>query len=53
MDGSAKNFIDVFKKIDLTSLNGKRKYLKILNKVELTNGEKNNFYRTKSEKFRS
>ena len=40
MDGSAKNFIDVFKKIDLTSLNGKRKYLKILNKVELTNGKK-------------
>ena len=32
MDGSAKNFVETFKKTELKTLNKKRKYLKILNK---------------------
>ena len=40
MDGSAKNFIDVFKETKIISLDSKRKYLKISDKVELKNGNK-------------
>ena len=35
MDGSAKNFLEVFKNSKIVSLNIKRKYLKVINKVEL------------------
>lgn len=38
MDGSAKNFIDVLKNINLINQSAKRKYLKILDKVELFDG---------------
>ena len=34
MDGSAKNFIDILSKVEIINLNGKRKYLKILDKFE-------------------
>ena len=40
MDGSAKNFIDVLKKAELKKLNKKIKYLKILDKVELVDGDR-------------
>ena len=40
MDGSAKNFLDALKEIEIKTLSKKRKYLKVLNKVELLNGEK-------------
>ena len=45
MDGSAKKFLEVLKKIKIKTLSSKRKYLKILNKVELKDG-KNDFNRT-------
>ncbi len=41
MDGSAKDFLDVLNKVEIKSLAKKRKYLKILNKVELLDGERN------------
>ncbi len=41
MDGSAKNFIEIFKKNELKILNKRRKYLKILNKISLNDGKKN------------
>ena len=41
MDGSARNFIETFKRTELKKLNKKRKYLNILNKVSLSDGEKN------------
>jgi len=40
MDGSAKDFLISLKKTPLKTLEKKRKYLKILNKVELLDGEK-------------
>ena len=40
MDGSAKDFLISLKKTPLKTLEKKRKYLKILNKVELSDGEK-------------
>jgi UDP-3-O-[3-hydroxymyristoyl] N-acetylglucosamine deacetylase len=40
MDGSAKDFLDVLKKIKIISLNKKRKYLKITDKIELKDGSK-------------
>jgi len=40
MDGSAKKFLEVLKKIKIKTLSSKRKYLKILNKVELKDGKK-------------
>ncbi len=40
MDGSSKNFLDKFKKIGMVSQNKKRRYLKILNKVELKDGKR-------------
>ena len=40
MDGSAKDFLISLKKTPLKTLEKKRKYLKILNKVELLEGEK-------------
>ena len=40
MDGSSKSFLDKLKTIDLISQNKKRKYLKILNKVELVDGKR-------------
>ena len=40
MDGSAKNFLEVLKKTEMTLLPKKRKYLKILSKVELIDGER-------------
>ena len=40
MDGSAKVFIDKFKTIKVKSLNSKRKYMRILNKVELVEGKR-------------
>ena len=40
MDGSAKNFLDVLKKSKIRKLSKKRKFLKILNKVELKDGNR-------------
>jgi UDP-3-O-[3-hydroxymyristoyl] N-acetylglucosamine deacetylase len=40
MDGSAKNFLDILKKTKIKIQNKKRKYLKILDKVELIDGER-------------
>ena len=40
MDGSAKKFVDGIKKAGLKKLSKKRKYLKILNKVELIDGKR-------------
>jgi len=41
MDGSAKNFFDVLKEINLVTQSEKRKYLKILDKVEHVDGKRN------------
>ncbi len=38
MDGSAKNFLDIFKKSHLKSLPEKRKFLRTLDKIELKDG---------------
>ena len=40
MDGSSKDFLTELKKIDLKNQEKKRKYLKIINKIELVKGEK-------------
>ena len=40
MDGSAKDFLNVFKNIDLVDQPQKRKYLKILSQIELIDGKK-------------
>jgi len=40
MDGSAENFLNVLNKTKIKKLNKKRKYLKIVNKVELTDGDR-------------
>ena len=40
MDGSAKDFLTVLKKIDTKKLNSKIKYLKILDKIEFKDGER-------------
>ena len=40
MDGSAKNFLEILKKTNIKILSKKRKYLKIINKVELKDGSK-------------
>ena len=40
MDGSAKDFLTVLKKIDKKKLNKKIKYLKILDKIEFKDGER-------------
>ncbi len=40
MDGSAKDFLDTLKRIDLIDLPKKRKYMKILSKIELVDGKK-------------
>lgn len=40
MDGSAKDFLDILKRIDLIDLPKKRKYMKILSKIELVDGKR-------------
>ena len=40
MDGSAKDFLNVFDKMKLKVLSKKRKYLKVLDKIELVDGER-------------
>ena len=40
MDGSAKNFLEVINEAELKELPKKRKYMKILNEVELLDGER-------------
>ena len=40
MDGSSKDFIKAIKKVDLIDQTKKRKYLKICNKIELTDGKR-------------
>ena len=35
MDGSAKDFLNSFKKVDIKTLSKKRKYLRVLKKIEL------------------
>jgi UDP-3-O-[3-hydroxymyristoyl] N-acetylglucosamine deacetylase len=40
MDGSAKDFLDILSKTEIKLLTKKRKYLKILNKVEFLDGER-------------
>ncbi len=41
MDGSAKKFLELLKKTKLKTLNKKRKYLKVLEKISLTEDKKN------------
>ena len=41
MDGSAKDFLDTFKKTEIQSLSVKRNFLKVLEKVELIEGNRN------------
>ena len=41
MDGSSKDFLNTFKKIDLVAQSEKRKYLKIVDKIELIDGKEN------------
>ena len=40
MDGSSKDFINTFKKIDLINQSKKRKYLKVENKIEFIDGSR-------------
>ncbi len=40
MDGSSKDFLNAFEKIELIEQNKKRKFLKISNKVELKDGQR-------------
>ena len=40
MDGSSKEFLDKINKLELVEQNSKRKYLRILEKIKLTDGEK-------------
>mgnify|MGYP001158938414 FL=1 len=40
MDGSSKEFLDVFKKVNLVDQSRKRKYLKIINKIDLKDGKR-------------
>jgi len=40
MDGSAKDFLEEFKKAKIKILSKKRKYLKVVDKIELVDGEK-------------
>ncbi|MDC0530504.1 UDP-3-O-acyl-N-acetylglucosamine deacetylase [Pelagibacteraceae bacterium] len=40
MDGSAKDFLEILKDSKIKTLSKKRKYLKIINKVELLDGER-------------
>ena len=40
MDGSAKDFLEILKKKEIKKLNAKRKYLKILDKIELVDGKR-------------
>ena len=40
MDGSAKDFLDILKRTKIKTLNTKRKYIKVLDKVELVDGER-------------
>ena len=40
MDGSAKDFLEAFERTGIRKLTKKRKYYKILNKVEFKDGEK-------------
>ena len=40
MDGSAKNFLDTFKKIEIKQLSEKRKYLTVSNKIEVIDGNR-------------
>ncbi len=43
MDGSAKDFIEELKKVEIKSLDSKRKYLKILDKIEFNDGKRKIF----------
>ncbi len=43
MDGSSKDFLDVLKKINLIDQSRKKKYLKIINKIELKDGKRKIF----------
>ena len=40
MDGSAKNFLDTFKKIEIKQLSEKRKYLTVSSKIEVIDGNR-------------
>ncbi len=40
MDGSAKDFLKDIKNVEIKNLNKKRKYLKIINKVDLLDGDR-------------
>ncbi len=40
MDGSSKDFLNTLRKIDLVDQTKKRKYLKIINKIELVDGKR-------------
>ena len=40
MDGSAKNFLDILNETHIKTLSKKRKYLKVIDKVELLDGER-------------
>ncbi len=40
MDGSSKNFVEILNKVPIQQLEKKRKYLKVLNKVELRDNDR-------------
>ena len=46
MDGSAKDFFDKLKDTKIKTLNSKRKYLKISDNFQFSDGEKKDKYRT-------
>jgi UDP-3-O-[3-hydroxymyristoyl] N-acetylglucosamine deacetylase len=51
MDGSAKDFLKVLQKIEINILTKKRKYIKILNKVELQDGERKIYIEPSNSSF--
>ena len=40
MDGSAKNFLDILKNTEIKTLSKKREFLKVLNKIEIIDGDR-------------
>ena len=40
MDGSAKQFLNIFNNINIKTLNAKKNYLKVVDKIELLDGER-------------
>ena len=53
MDGSAKDFLEIIKKSEIKILKKKRKYLKVLDKIELIDGERKISIEPNDDTFRS